>query len=165
MLEYPQLIIDKPYYKLNLIKSFFYTYELLDFDGNILDNQCTYYCEPKFTELTGDIVKIYVQTGTGRISSQTQYYDTRQALISPIYDYVLCEHGNYVAVGDLERNAVVIYDMFDNDNIISIIPLENLLITTDDPIEWASFPNNMGDIDISYRTPDGTKNIRSAILN
>ena len=72
---------------------------------------------------------------------------------------------NYVAVGDLERNAVVIYDMFDNDNIISIIPLENLLITTDDPIEWASFANNMGDIDISYRTPDGTKNIRSTILN
>ena len=152
------VLIDEKYYKLYFNDSYEFYYELLDLNGNIIDKQCTYYCEPKFNQLSDDIVKIYTQTGTGRITSQTQYYNTRKALLSPVYNYVLCEKANYVAVGDIELKGVVVYDMFDEKQIISTIPLDNLYYTVDEPIEDVRFSEDLNKICIVYKTSNSTKN-------
>ena len=159
--KYSTVLIDEKYYRLYLSNTFEYSYEVLDKEGNVFDEHSTYFIEPSFSTLTDGIIKITVQTGTGRVTSQTQYYDAEKALLSDVYDYVLCEKNTLVAAGNLDINGVVIYDMFDKNKVVFSIPLEDIYVSFDDPIEDAWFSEDADEISIKYKiSPDGkTKTI------
>ncbi len=125
-----------------------YYYELIDTTGNIVTSQCTYMKEPNISYITEEIVKVSVQSGTGRKSQSVYYFNTEDKLISPTFEYVLNENANVVVYFDGEK--LIACNMFNRNNYYKEIILKEQLSDVEEPINNVIFSNDDRQIVIEY---------------
>lgn len=143
---------DKHYYKIYTGESvedrWYYYYDLFDEFGNIIKHECTFMDEPNISLISDSIVKVSVQSGTGRSTQWTYYYNVKDSLFSPVFYYTLNERANLVAYFDGQK--IIIRDVFDDKKYYKEIELQKDLSKTTDPIENAIFSTDLKQITVFY---------------
>lgn len=108
----PKIVNETKYYKIfegDNFKSYYYVY---DSNHRIVDERGFDRVSPKIKLIDNNLVKVYVQTGTGAETAWTFYYSVKSKLRSRILYGVLDEYGTLVVcIG--KDNDLIVEDMFD----------------------------------------------------
>lgn len=126
----------------------YYYYELFDKSGNTIKRECTHMNEPHVSMISDDVVKVWVQTGTGMATRWAYYYNVKTGAISKSHLYPLTEKSNFIAY--FSESKVIVCDMFDDQVYYKEIRLEKELSDSYEPVEAAIFSDDLKQITITY---------------
>ena len=128
----------------------YYYYDLFDSNGNTVRHECTYMNEPRISHISDDVIKVSAQTGTGRSTQWTYFYNSSDHLFSPTFQYVLDESSDLVAFFDGKK--IIVRDIFDDHKFYRELELREQLADTTDPIVNAVFSEDNTCLTVTYQT-------------
>ena len=99
------------------VSHFDFNYEIRDNKGNIMLSEKGLSREPHIESVGDNIVKVWVQAGTGISTRVTQYCDIENSIVSEDFLSVFCEYDGKTVYHDFRDNVhyVVVQDIFDKD--------------------------------------------------
>ncbi len=130
--------------------NFTYTYTVFDKNGDNLF-EASSIREPKFQMISKDILRVYVQAGTGISTRTNRYFDVKKNLVSEEYIYILDETKEYVAYGDYDGSttSLIVKDIFHGSYKKDFI-FDNIATNMADPILSAEFSDDGKYIKVTY---------------
>ncbi len=125
--------------------NFTYDYVIKDRHDNILISDKNVSRKPKVKVINEDLLSISVQTGTGISTRWTIYCDVNSGNVSDTYYSVLGEYEeNVVFVNyDNGRYSVIIQDIFNKEEYLKEVVLEDASETVDPIVDYVKFDDKI----------------------
>ena len=138
------------------VSHYYYDYEIKDNQGNIMLSADGLSREPHIENVADNIVKVWVQAGTGLSTRATQYCDVENGIVSDEFIYVLCEYDSKTVYADFRDNEhyIVVQDMFDKNEFCKEFKLENVADCAADAVLSAEVSKNGKKLTVKYLAGD-----------
>ena len=151
-LKNPQVIEDTKFYKILQGEGNFYYYYILDGQNEVVDEMGFYRKAPQLS-LVDEIVKVYIQLGTGAGTIRTRYYDTKEGLLSEWFYSVYDEDNRLLVYSD--HNKLIVQNIFDKSSYYREFQnFSKKLLETGEPFTNVSFVNDGTELKVTYITTD-----------
>ncbi|MBQ8209022.1 MAG: hypothetical protein IJZ35_00355 [Clostridia bacterium] len=136
------------------VSHFYYDYEIKDNQGNIMLSEDGLRREPHIETVDVNVVKVWVQKGTGLSTRITQYCDIENGIVSEDFISVLYEYDGKTVYHDFRDNEhyVVIQDFFDKAVFYKEFKLENVADCAADAVLSAEVSKTGKKLTVTYLT-------------